>query len=370
MSARQDTRKRPDGSTYKRWTADVCYVKADGTELRARRDPRRNTRASAEKLEREILAMMEAGTWGQKPKDEVPTLAGFERRFIDTYAKQNNKPSVVAEKERMFKYHFGPLLGLSLDEITGEVIEDWKSKQEGEPKSVNNRIAVLSRALNVAEEWGLIAKAPTIRTVEQPDAAFDFLEFDEAKALVSACDRPKLRTAVLGILNAGYRNGEVRVLQWPDLDLERGVSTVRRNDWQGELGTPKHGRTRHVPINGVWREAIEAWRHRRTLWVFDGGHPDGYMTEREEITPLHTACRRAGIREIGWHVLRHTFASHLVMRGVDLYTVSHLLGHRSIKTTQRYAHLAPTHTAAAVEALAGRQLGGKVEDVKPEALGI
>lgn len=371
MSVRQEKRKRGDGSSYLQWTADCFYRKLDGTELRARRDPRINTQRAAEKLEREILTTMENGTWELAKKPPAPTLAEFQERFIEKYAERNNKPSVVAEKKMVFRLHLLPLLGsMRLDAITDEVIEQWKTEQTGEPKTVNNRLAVLSRVLHVAEEWKLIAKAPTIRTVEQPDPDFDFLDFDEAKALVANCDRPRLRMAVVSVLNAGYRNGEFRVLQWPDLDIERGVSTVRRNDWRGSIGTPKHGRTRHVPINAGYREALKEWQHRRSLWVFDGAEVGGYMSEREEITPLLSAAKRAGLgRRVTWHTLRHTFASHLVMRGASLYAVSQLLGHRDVKVTQRYAHLAPAHAAQAV-ALLDCQNSVNEQLATPEVLGI
>ena len=78
----------------------------------------------------------------------------------------------------------------------------------------------------------------------------------------------------------------------------------------------------------------------------------GRMWKKNEVKhPLWRACRRAGLRQVGWHVLRHTFASHLVMAGVDLRTVQELLGHRDPKMVMRYAHLSPAHKAAAVAKL-------------------
>ena len=75
------------------------------------------------------------------------------------------------------------------------------------------------------------------------------------------------------------------------------------------------------------------------------------LTKNECRRPLHGMCRRAGLRKVGWHVLRHTFASHLAMRGAPLRAIQELLGHASIEMTMRYAHLSPDATKAAVELL-------------------
>ena len=82
-----------------------------------------------------------------------------------------------------------------------------------------------------------------------------------------------------------------------------------------------------------------------------GGDP---LTKGECKHPLWRACKRAGLRRIGWHVLRHTFASHLVMRGAPLKAVQELLGHATIMMTMRYAHLAPEIAREAVKLLDAR----------------
>lgn len=96
------------------------------------------------------------------------------------------------------------------------------------------------------------------------------------------------------------------------------------------------------------------------------------MWKKNEVKhPLWRACRKAGLRQIGWHVLRHTFASHLVMRGAAMKVVQELLGHATIEMTMRYAHLSPDVPRQAVKLLdglgsdaapvlnAGRQVGDK-----------
>jgi site-specific recombinase XerD len=89
---------------------------------------------------------------------------------------------------------------------------------------------------------------------------------------------------------------------------------------------------------------------------------DGHMlTDSESKNPLYNACKRAGLRPVSWHVCRHSFASHLAMRGVALKAIQELLGHASIVMTMRYAHLAPEVTRDAVLLLdrgsIGQQMG-------------
>lgn len=93
--------------------------------------------------------------------------------------------------------------------------------------------------------------------------------------------------------------------------------------------------------------ALKNQRHAKGGLVFC--NPDGDFWKKNECKhPLWRACRRAKLRRIGWHVLRHSFASHLVMRGVPLKAVQELLGHSTIEMTMRYSHLSPDVTRSAV----------------------
>ncbi len=86
--------------------------------------------------------------------------------------------------------------------------------------------------------------------------------------------------------------------------------------------------------------ALKSHRHLRGEYVFCGDN--GQMISLKEMyNRLHFYCRKAGLRKIGFHVLRHTFASHLVMRGAPLKAAQELLGHSDIRTTMIYAHLSP-----------------------------
>ena len=123
------------------------------------------------------------------------------------------------------------------------------------------------------------------------------------------------------------------------------------------LDITKNGERREIPINNTLRASLQSITRRIDVpYVFydkTTGEPYRYIKRS-----FNTACRRAGIRDFRFHDLRHTFASHLVMAGVDITTVKELLGHKSLTMTLRYAHLAPSHKVKAVGVLDGVINGG------------
>jgi integrase len=144
--------------------------------------------------------------------------------------------------------------------------------------------------------------------------------------------------------------GELRALQCDDVDLVAGRLIVRRNVWRGHFSTPKSGRNREIPLSDDALKALKAQRHLRGELVLcaDDGRE---LTENECKWPIWRACKRAGLRRISWYVLRHTFASHLVRKGVPLKAVQELMGHATIEMTMRYAHLSPDVRRSAVQLL-------------------
>jgi integrase len=155
---------------------------------------------------------------------------------------------------------------------------------------------------------------------------------------------------MLTAMRTGLRIGELRALRWQDVDLVAGKLLVRKAAAKQIVGSPKSRRSRDVELGREVRDALKAHRHLRGELVFC--HATGRMlTENECKHPLWRACRRARLRIIGWHTLRHTFASHLVMRGAPLKAVQELLGHADIRMTMRYSHLSPSVRRDAVALL-------------------
>jgi integrase len=159
-----------------------------------------------------------------------------------------------------------------------------------------------------------------------------YLSLEEIPLLLKACSGD-LRDLVMLSLGTGMRATEALAVDREHTDLKRGLAT---------LIDTKNGDRRLVPLPS---DVVAMFQHRLTpirAWF------PGWDLARL-IHTLRRVTQQAGLHGVIFHTLRHTFASHAVMNGVDLFTVGKLLGHKTIQQTQRYAHLAPDHMHSAVE---------------------
>jgi integrase len=128
----------------------------------------------------------------------------------------------------------------------------------------------------------------------------------------------------------------MRALRWTDVDLHKGQLRIECNEWQGYITTTKGNRIRYVPLTVRLRDALKHHRHLRGQRVLYRG--DGQaMTASALVETIGRAARRANLRNNGSHILRHTFCSHLAMRGVPARAIQELAGHRDLGTTERCA---------------------------------
>jgi site-specific recombinase XerD len=141
-----------------------------------------------------------------------------------------------------------------------------------------------------------------------------------------------------------------------DVDLPFRRLTVQRSDWLGHVTVPKGGRLRQLPMTQRLTAALKAARHlqsNRVLCLPD----ESNLTRDRVIKAVRGAQRVAGLAEQGVHILRHTFCSHLAMKGAPARAIQELAGHADLSTTQRYMHLSPAATEDAIRLLDGRQSG-------------
>lgn len=301
---------------------------------------------------------------------KAPFFCDFGDEFVDSYAVANNKPSEVDSKRKILKNHLTPAFGhLRLDELTAEHIEKYKAdKLSGDPenkipplkpKSINNHLIVLAKLLAVAVEWKKITDPPTVKLMKVEDHDFDFLDFEETKRLLDGAEAA-WRTAILVALRAGLRIGEIIALRWDDVDLKARTVMVRHGSWMGIVGSPKGGKPKPIPLTAELVAALSELPSRFAgKLVF--AQADGSPYSREMChRPLWRACVKAGIRKVGWHVLRHSFGSHLAIREVPIKTIQELMRHASINMTMRYAHLTPDAREDAINRLDAGSGHGKL----------
>jgi integrase len=342
------------GKVLERWTIDVKVALPGKRPRRIRDFSPVNTRRGAEQYERQVREALLAGTLGKEVK-EVPTLEAFQARFLD-YSEVNNKPSTVYAKRWVLREHLVPAFGKRrLDEIGPADIEAYKARKlkDGQAaKSVNNHLCVLRKLLNLAVEWGELSHAPRVKQLRVAHGDFQFLTFEETPRFLRAA-APEWKAFVTIALKTGLRVGELLALRWEDLDLVVGRLVVRRTLWRDQEGTPKGGRTREVPLSDEAIAVLKAHRHLKGPYVFCEADGTRLTHSRvKDVVPW--ACSKAGLaKRLTTHDLRHTFASHLVMRGVALKAVQELLGHATIDMTMRYAHLSPDVKRDAVRLLDG-----------------
>lgn len=276
----------------------------------------------------------------QKAK-EVKTLSELAEKYIP-YA-ETTKAETTTDREqftmRILMKAFGDK---KLHEITCQGIELYMQKRTQEVKnaSVNRELALLRHMLNKAIDWGYLKFNPAqrVKPLKEPPGRDRHLSDSERERLLDACTGT-LKAIVLTALLTGMRKGELENLTWDDVDLECVEIALKRT---------KNNEKRYIPISSELYPVLESLRNENPHSCYVFSKPDGtaYGNCRKGF---ESACKRAGIKDFRFHDLRHTFASSLVMEGVDLRTVQELMGHKSIAMTTRYSHVSRPHLRAAVE---------------------
>lgn len=302
------------------------------------------------------------------------TWKAFEEKFL-AWARANKSPKTVRRDITSIEYfeEFTPRIQ-ELAEVTPQLLEDFKTwlinmaadykakkktpykKGDMGPQTINRTLASIKAMMRKAEDWDMIGqqKWRTIKKIKVAKGRIAFFKPEEVGVLMAntadmGTDRPIdkrppwLTVTYLGA-RAGLRRAEMHNLMWEDVDFARGILSITpKKDWH-----PKDYECRDIPMPPDLIKHLQNLPKRGPYVVYDkyGGRMsvDSYTAYYGRIVKQ---CGLTG----NVHKLRHTYASHLVQNGVDLYTVSKLMGHSSIKTTEIYAHLSPITFANAVKKL-------------------
>jgi len=346
-SLKQGRRNYGFGSVYKRkhgrsWTVD--FRDETGERIQKAVLAAITEEDAVFVLKREVAKVFEI-KHGLSQKKKT---AGF-RQFAHVYL--NDYIKVARRNFRSDVYRLNNLKeffkDVDLREITPLMIERFRKSRlkAGNSKSTTNRyLALMKKMFSIAIGEGYADENPVKKLVlySESDTLKERILAENEEARLFATSSKHLRSILVVGLNSGMRLGEILRLRWSEIDLD--AKTIR-------VEKPKSGRLRFIPMNkGLFSElkSLES-ANGQSLYVFPNpktGKP--FSTVQKAF---YGACRRAGIKGLRFHDLRHSFATRLVQRAGDVITLQSLLGHSNLATTQRYLHANNERNRQAVELL-------------------
>jgi integrase len=299
---------------------------------------------------KEVLAKKKAeaseGRYVSSAKKPSPLLEEIAAEYLKYY-RANRKPRSVERHEMAYKALSRELAGKRLSTITPLVLEQYKQTRKEQGRSevtINRELAFLKNLFTMAIQWGRAHENPVkqVQMFREDNGRTRFLTNEEEVRLLSECGA-HLRPVVIAAIHTGFRKSELLSLTWGNVNFRHQLVTV-------EAGYAKNSEARSVPMTSLLTETLKPIRingdPKSSVFRNSAGKP-----YRNISTAFNSAVKRARITDFTFHDLRHTFASRLVMRGVDLTTVKELMGHKHINMTLRYAHLAPGHKRSAISVL-------------------
>ena len=403
------------GSYYGRWRT------SSGRRLNRKVGPIR-TPGEADGLtrlqaERQFRRMQEAEEHTPRPEPGayVPTVDELATSLRERLELRGTRKSYREACEYMQRVHIAPHLGdRKITDVSTADVEAFGRtllKEGLAPKSVRNMLGFLHAVFEHAIDRGWVRENPA-RRAEKPrrgrgtNADLQFLNVSELEAVLRAIPDgtvirapaptrrgrpgpapppspdvlgPVLRVVILTAAMTGLRQSELLGLRWRDVDWEAQRIRVRNTFVRGEHSTDGKSdlsTRRSVPMTDRLAGELDRWS-QRSEYRGDGdlvfAHPQtGSPLDRSKVSKrFKAACRAAGVREVKFHDLRHTFATRLAASGQPLRTIQEFLGHADSKTTQIYAHYAPSaheiqmvNDAFATEA--GVQFGVQCEENSPQ----
>lgn len=222
-----------------------------------------------------------------------------------------------------------------------ERFKEWlRIERKLKNSSINRYLEIMSKVFNLGVDNELVSSNPVakVKKLLEDNHKIRFLTAEEETRLFKHLPE-FLKPIVITALQTGMRRGEILTLKWSNIDFEFGFI---------ELLQTKSGKARKIPISDKLRKVLESI-DRVSEYVFI--NPDTGLPYVDIKKSFNKAVAAAGIKNFRFHDLRHTVATRLVEKGIDLLVVMDILGHAKIETTMRYAHPTPKRKSDAISVL-------------------
>ena len=317
------------------------------------------TKRAAEEWLRDVIDQARRGTLPGQVRTGVTFAAAAAEWLRYVEHDRERKASTVAGYRALVRSQLLPVFGeLPIESVTTPMIERWLAGVERSPQTRMKSLVLMNGIFKRARKrYGL--RFNPVADVERPTVPnsgdIEVFSPEEVRALMRAAASEQDAAIYLTAAFTGLRRGELLALRWCDVDFAGHVVRVRASYAEGQLTTPKSGKVRSVPMAPDVATVLAALGQRAS-WTADddlvfvgpaGTFLDGRALRRRYIT----AVRRAGLRHLRFHDLRHTFGTRMIAKA-DIRRVQEWMGHADIQTTMKYLHYVPREKEAALVAAA------------------
>jgi integrase len=280
------------------------------------------------------------------PTIKIHTLNDLTQEYLHKYAIHKKERS-VAEDKKLLKIILPSMGHTAVSEIKRSNIETLHLSRRKTPYHANRMLALLSKMFSLAVVWGIRRDNPVKGITRfQEKKRESWLTNEELKRLWQVLDQHSynpISSIIKLLILTGARKSEVLNMTWEQIDLDSNI-------WTKPSHLTKQKKTERLPLSIDTLKLLKSVRTKLSLdskYVFPGREAGRPFKRIEHFWAKTT--KEAGLEDVRIHDLRHTYASHLVSKGLSLSIVGKLLGHTQAATTQRYAHLQDEPLRAATE---------------------
>jgi integrase len=327
-------------SLFCREDSKVWWLSFNANGKRIRVSTGTENRRQAETIHAKVLTQIAEGKWFESTKGKAITFRELWEKYAAKYCKQRDPYTI--------KHLLPGFGGMVLSGITTDMIEDYILERAGlgaSASTIYNEFALGRRMFNVArKKWKWIKDNPwaDVEFSELQNIANErdrWLSVEEEGILLAnATPDAYLPDVIIFALHTGCRRGEILSCEWrQNIDMHRRIVSVQAS---------KGGNKKVIPMSETLYQML--LKRSKIRDIAGRVFPIEATTLKDSF---ERAVKKAGLEDFHFHDLRHTFATRLIQNGVDLYAVKQMMGHRSIKTTERYAHHYPESLRPTVKVL-------------------